>query len=75
MPELPLYTFRAKATGEVRKTVDPGRALISGRWGDFNRFKVPSLRALAGRAPYFHDGSAPSLEAVTTTTTGASRFI
>lgn len=63
-PELPLYTFRAKATGELRKTVDPGRALISGRWQDFNRFKVPSLRALAGRAPYFHDGSAPSLEAV-----------
>lgn len=28
------------------------------------RFKVPSLRYLAGRAPYFHDGSAPSLEAL-----------
>lgn len=25
-------------------------------------YKVPSLRHLAGRAPYFHDGSAPDLE-------------
>jgi cytochrome c peroxidase len=24
-------------------------------------FKTPSLRGLVGRAPYFHDGSAPSL--------------
>ncbi|HET6149030.1 MAG TPA: hypothetical protein VFH68_15940 [Polyangia bacterium] len=63
-PELPLYTFRAGLTGEIRRSVDPGRALISGRWQDLNGFKVPSLRALAGRAPYFHDGSAPSLEAV-----------
>ena len=62
--ELPLYTFRAKATGQIRKTSDPGRALISGRWQDLNRFKVPSLRALAGRAPYFHDGSAASLDEV-----------
>jgi cytochrome c peroxidase len=63
-PELPLYSFRAKATGAVRRTADPGRALVSGRWSDLDCFKVPSLRALAGRAPYFHDGSAPSLEAV-----------
>jgi cytochrome c peroxidase len=25
-------------------------------------FKTPSLRFIGGRAPYFHDGRAPSLE-------------
>lgn len=60
-PELPLYTFRNRMTGEEVAVSDPGRALLSGRWEDMARFKVPSLRDLAARAPYFHDGSAPSL--------------
>jgi cytochrome c peroxidase len=29
-----------------------------------DRFKVPTLRGLAARAPYFHDGSAAALEDV-----------
>jgi cytochrome c peroxidase len=29
-----------------------------------NRFKVPSLRGLASRPPYLHNGGAPSLAAV-----------
>jgi cytochrome c peroxidase len=62
--DLPIYTFRATADGATVKTSDPGRALITGRWTDMNRIKVPALRALAGRAPYFHNGLAPSLEAV-----------
>jgi hypothetical protein len=61
--ELPLYTFRNSSSGELLKTRDPGRALVTGRWSDMNRTKVPSLRALAGRAPYFHNGIAPTLEA------------
>jgi cytochrome c peroxidase len=61
--ELPLYTFRNSSSGELLKTSDPGRALVTGRWSDMNRMKVPSLRALAGRAPYFHNGIAPTLEA------------
>src|SRR5207245_1824398 len=31
-PDMPLYTFRNKTTGEVVKTTDPGRALITGTW-------------------------------------------
>lgn len=27
-----------------------------------SRFKVPAIRGLAARAPYFHDGSSPTLE-------------
>jgi cytochrome c peroxidase len=59
--ELPLYTLRNKATGEILKTTDPGRALISGKWQDINRFKIPTLRGLAARAPYFHNGMAKEL--------------
>lgn len=63
-PDLPLYTLRNRVTGQVRQTSDPGRALITGRWSDVDRFKVPGLRGLAARAPYFHDGSAATLDDV-----------
>jgi len=59
-PDLPLYTFKNRTTGEVRQTTDPGRALITGKWSDMARFKVPTLRDLPARAPYFHNGSAAS---------------
>jgi hypothetical protein len=61
-PDLPLYTLRNKTTGETLQTTDPGRALVSGRWKDVARFKGPILRGLAARAPYFHNGSAATLE-------------
>jgi len=60
-PDMPLYTFRNKTTGEVVRTTDPGRALITGRWKDMSTFKGPVLRGLAARAPYFHNGAATTL--------------
>lgn len=63
-PDMPLYTLRHKTTGETIQTTDPGRALVTGLWADVNAFKVPSLRGLAARAPYFHNGSAKTLEEV-----------
>src|SRR5262249_6446730 len=63
-PDVPLYTLRNKQTGETLATTDPGRALMTGRWADIGRFKGPTLRALAARAPYFHNGSAADLDAV-----------
>lgn len=60
-PDLPLYTFQNRATGEVIQTTDPGRALITGAWKDMSKFKGPILRGVAGRAPYFHNGSAATL--------------
>jgi cytochrome c peroxidase len=54
----------AVGTGEMIETTDPGRALITGNWADMNKFKAPSLRGLAARAPYFHDGSVSSVAAV-----------
>ena len=60
-PDLPLYTLRHRATGETVQTTDPGRAMVTGKWNDIGKFKGPVLRALAARAPYFHDGSAATL--------------
>ena len=63
-PDLPLYTLQNIATGETRQTTDPGRALISGKWADIGKFKGPILRGVASRAPYFHNGSAATLNDV-----------
>ncbi|HEU0253864.1 MAG TPA: hypothetical protein VFR12_12590 [Pyrinomonadaceae bacterium] len=60
-PDLPLYTFRNRTTGETRKLTDAGRGNITGLWTDLGKFKTPTLRALAARAPYFHNGIAPTL--------------
>jgi cytochrome c peroxidase len=60
-PDMPLYTFRNKTSGEVVQTTDPGRALITGKWKHMSLFKGPILRGLAARAPYFHNGFAASL--------------
>ena len=65
-PDMPLYTLRRLSTGETVKTTDPGRAMITGKWADVGKFKGPILRALAARAPYFHNGFAASLEEVIT---------
>jgi cytochrome c peroxidase len=63
-PYLPVYTLRNKKTHERVRTTDPGRALITGKWADVNRFKGPILRGLAARAPYFHNGSSATLDEV-----------
>ena len=56
-PDLPLYTFQHRTTGELRQLTDAGRGNVTGIWSDLGRFKTPTIRALAGRAPYFHNGS------------------
>jgi cytochrome c peroxidase len=63
-PELPLYTLRNKLTGATVETTDPGRALITGKSADISKVKGPVLRGLAARAPYFHNGSAATLDQV-----------
>ena len=62
--DMPLYTLRRISTGDAVRTTDPGRAMITGKWADVGRFRGPILRALASRAPYFHNGFAPTLDAV-----------
>ncbi len=41
-----------------------GLVAFSGRPGDMGRFRTPSLRNVAITAPYMHDGSIPTLDAV-----------
>jgi len=51
-------------TGQTLRTTDPGWGLVTGRCMDVGKFKVPTLRGLAGRPPYFHNGLAATLEDV-----------
>jgi cytochrome c peroxidase len=44
------------------RSADLGRFSITGTERDRYVFRVPSLRNIAQTAPYFHDGSAPTLE-------------
>jgi cytochrome c peroxidase len=61
---LPVITLENKITHDTVRTTDPGRALITGLWKDIGRLKGPTLRGLASRAPYFHNGAADSLDQV-----------
>ena len=62
--DLPIFTLSCVSGLNIGKTytvTDPGRALISGKCADIGKVKGPILRGLAGRAPYFHNGSAATL--------------
>ncbi len=65
---LPIYQISGclNAAGQpvTYTTTDPGKALITGLCADVNLLKIPILRGLAARAPYFHDGSANDLAQV-----------
>jgi cytochrome c peroxidase len=43
---------------------DQGLTEVTHRPADMGRFRVPTLRNVAATAPYMHDGSLPTLEAV-----------
>ena len=67
MPNLPVFQISGCPSpfnpGQAVSfyTTDPGKALVSGLCSDVNRLKGPVLRALAARAPYFHNGAAATL--------------
>jgi cytochrome c peroxidase len=48
--------------GMDQKEPDPGRGKVTNRPEDTGAFKTPTLRDIAKSAPYFHDGSAATLE-------------
>ena len=48
--------------GMDQKEPDPGRGKVSNKREDTGAFKTPTLRDIAKSAPYFHDGSAKTLE-------------
>jgi hypothetical protein len=49
------------AANNCKTTTDLGQALIDGKFDHVGKIKGPILRGLAGRAPYFHNGSASTL--------------
>jgi hypothetical protein len=64
---LPVFTLQCRSgpLAQQQFTVtDPGRALITGNCADIGKVKSPTLRGLASRAPYFHNGSAATLNDV-----------
>ena len=66
---LPAYQITgctSTITGQITTytTSDPATGLFTGQCADVNRTKVPTLRGLAARAPYFHGGAADSLAQV-----------
>lgn len=57
-------SFHNIGVGMGNKDFDKGRADISKLSGDTGAFKTPTLREIAKSGPYFHDGSAKTLEEV-----------
>lgn len=67
--DLPVFTVTCTGpdhlfNGHTLKTNDLGAAMITGRCLDAGKVTVPQMRGLASRAPYFHDGSADTLDDV-----------
>ena len=61
---LPVFTISCVSgplAGQQFTVTDPGAATLTGNCSDIGKLKVPGLRGLAARAPYFHNGSAPTL--------------
>lgn len=50
--------------GQMFEITDPGRASITGKCADIGKVNGPILRGFAARAPYFHNGSAATLQDV-----------
>jgi cytochrome c peroxidase len=47
--------------GKIFQATDLGVAMISGQCADIGKTKVPIIRGIAGRSPYFHNGAAPEI--------------
>ena len=61
-----LWAFRVpgQAAPTIVPSTDPGQALLTGDPAQLNFFDIPALYGISKTAPYFHDNSAPTLEAM-----------
>jgi cytochrome c553 len=64
LPVFTIWCTQGALSGQIFEVTDPGRALITGQCADIGKLKGPILRGLASRAPYFHNGSAATLNDV-----------
>ena len=55
-PNLTSEKFANLGIGMDQANPDPGREAVTRKRGDFGKFKLSTLRDLAHRAPYMHDG-------------------
>lgn len=66
-PEAPLFhntaLYNLDGAGAYPET-NPGLYRLTGQPADMGKFRAPTLRNVALTAPYMHDGSVPTLEAV-----------
>ena len=56
------YEFHNAGVGADNPKPDEGRKAVTKKDEDLGSLRVPSLREVANTAPYFHDGSAKTLE-------------
>lgn len=63
-PDFTVDEFKNIGLYDEQKYKDKGRFMITKDPSDLGKFKVPGLRNVAVTAPYMHDGSFSSLEAV-----------
>ncbi len=61
-PLFSTYEYRNAGVGMDQAKPDIGRQEVTGKESDRGRFRIPSLREVANTAPYFHDGTAKTLE-------------
>jgi cytochrome c peroxidase len=63
-PDFTDRQFHNIGIGQDAPLADLGRFRVTGRAEDRGAFKTPTLRNVVKTAPYMHDGSLPTLEAV-----------
>jgi len=61
---LPVFTVACTAgplAGKQFTVTDLGVAMVTGQCADIGKTKIPIIRGIAGRSPYFHNGGAPEI--------------
>jgi cytochrome c peroxidase len=61
-PLFSTYAYVNAGIGMDKEEPDAGRKAVTGDDADLGKFRVPSLREVADTHPYFHNGSAATLE-------------
>jgi cytochrome c peroxidase len=61
-PLFSTYEYYNAGVDAAKEKPDQGRKEVTGEEADMGKFRVPSLREVANTHPYFHDGSAATLE-------------
>jgi cytochrome c peroxidase len=62
---LPVFTVQCIAgplNGQTFTVTDLGVAMTSGQCADIGKTKIPVIRGIAGRSPYFHNGAATQIQ-------------